>query len=109
MYEIGGPLFFASAKQYAQTIKNIGISCKILIIRMRHVPFIDSTSLHNLEETVKTLKNAGVIIVMSGAKDEVCKDLKNHHITELIGEKNMIRSFSAALEHAKRILNSTNN
>lgn len=103
IYEIGGPLFFASAKQYAETIKNIGISCKVLIIRMRHVPFIDSTALHNLQETVKTLKNADVIIVMSGVNDEVFKDLKQHHITSLIGEEHIIKSFSSALEHAKKI------
>lgn len=109
VYEIGGPLFFASAKQYAQTIKNIGFSCKILIIRMRHVPFIDSTALHNLQETVKTLKNAGVIIVMSGVNDEVYKDLKQHNITSLIGEEHIIKSFSAALHHAKKIVIEQNN
>lgn len=104
VYEIGGPLFFASAKQYAETIKNIGFSSKILIIRMRHVPFIDSTALHNLEETVKTLKNAGVTIVMSGTNDKVYKDLKQHHIVSLIGEEHILKSFEKALIHAKNIL-----
>ncbi len=105
VYEIGGPLFFASAKQYAETIKNIGFSSNILIIRMRHVPFIDSTALHNLEETVKTLKNAGVTIIMSGTNDKVYKDLKQHNIISLIGENHISKSFEKALIHAKSILN----
>ncbi|MDQ1326380.1 MAG: sulfate permease, SulP family [Campylobacterota bacterium] len=109
VYEIGGPLFFASAKQYAQTIKNIGFSSKILIIRMRHVPFIDSTALHNLEETIKTLKNAGVIIVMSGVNDKVYKDLKQHDIISLIGENHILKSFEKALIHAKSMLYAENN
>ncbi|MCX6076864.1 MAG: SulP family inorganic anion transporter [Campylobacterales bacterium] len=104
VYEIGGPLFFASAKQYAQTIKEIGFSSKILIIRMRYVPFIDSTALHNLSETVKTLKNAGVIIVMSGVNNEVYKDLKKHHIVDLIGEENILKTFEEALNYAKKII-----
>ena len=53
---------------------------------------------------LKTLKNAGVIIVMSGVNDEVCKDLKQHHITTLIGEEHMIKSFEKALKHAKEQL-----
>ncbi len=101
VYEIGGPLFFASAKQYAQTIKDIGYTSKILIIRMRLVPFIDSTALHNLEETIKILKNSGVIIVMSGVNNGVYKDLKKYHIVALIGEENILKSFPEALHYAK--------
>ena len=109
VYEIGGPLFFASAKQYAQTIKDIGFVSRILIIRMRRVPFIDSTALHNLEETIKILKNAGVIIVMSGVNNGVYKDLKKYHIVSLLGEKNILKTFAQALEHAKKILISKEN
>ncbi|MFA6191150.1 MAG: SulP family inorganic anion transporter [Sulfurimonas sp.] len=104
VYEIGGPLFFASAKQYAQTIKDIGYTSKILIIRMRFVPFIDSTALHNLEETIKILKNSGVVIVMSGVNNEVYRDLKKYHIVTLIGEENILKTFAQALEHAKKSL-----
>lgn len=103
IYEIGGPMFFASAKQYAQTIKDIGFSSKVLIIRMRYVPFVDSTAIHNLQEVIKTLKEGGTIIVMSGTKDNVYSDLKKHHIVSLIGEENIHKTFENALIHAKNI------
>ncbi len=109
VYEIGGPLFFASAKQYAQTIKDIGFVSKILIIRMRRVPFIDATALHNLEETIKILKNAGVIIVMSGVNNGVYKDLKKYQIVDLLGEENILKTFEKALEYAKKIMLSKEN
>lgn len=109
IYEIGGPLFFASAKQYAQTIKEIGFSSKILIIRMRHVPFIDSTALHNLEETIKILKNAGVVVLMSGVNNDVYKDLKKYHIVALLGETNILKTFAQTLEHAKKMIALENN
>jgi SulP family sulfate permease len=100
IYEISGPLFFGSAKQYAQTIKEIGFQSKILIIRMRHVPFVDSTGLHNLQGMIKSLQNSGVKIVLSGVNDSVMKDLKEHQLSSLIGESNILHSFDDALNHS---------
>ena len=52
IYEISGPLFFASAKQYCEVLKSIGFRKKVIIIRMRHVPFVDSTGLHNFKDAL---------------------------------------------------------
>ena len=103
VYEIGGPLFFASAKQYAELIKNSGISSKILIIRMRHVSFIDSTALHNLKETIEILKKNGTIILTSGTNNDVFNDLFKYNIVALIEEKNMHRTFARAVAQAEQI------
>lgn len=105
VYEIGGPLFFASAKQYAELIKQRGISAKILIIRMRHVSFIDATALHNFYETIKLLKDNGTIVVTSGTNNEVFQALKKHHIITLIGKENMHKTFARAVKDAKNIKN----
>jgi SulP family sulfate permease len=105
IYEISGPLFFGSAKQYAQTIKEIGFKSKILIIRMRHVPFVDSTGLHNLQGMIKTLQAYGVEIVLSGVNPAVMKDLKEHHLSTMIGEANIRHSFDDALSHSIQKLN----
>ncbi|MBN2656876.1 MAG: sodium-independent anion transporter, partial [Spirochaetales bacterium] len=43
IYEISGPLFFASARRYIELMKEVGIRKKVIIIRMRHVAFIDKT------------------------------------------------------------------
>ena len=104
VYEISGPLFFASAKQHSEVIKNIGLKNKILIIRMRHVPFVDSTALHNFEETIKTLQNSGVKLLLSGVNSSVLQDLKKYKITSLIGEENILDSFDKALKHAKEVI-----
>lgn len=103
IYEISGPLFFASAKQYTEVIKKIGLENKILIIRMRHVPFVDSTGLHNFEEMIKTLQNSGVKLVLSGVNSTVLKDLQKHKLTSLIEESNILDSFDKAVKHAKSI------
>lgn len=105
IYEISGPLFFASAKQYTEVIKDIGFKSKLLIIRMRHVPFVDSTALHNFEEMIKTLQKSDVKLVLSGVNSSVLQDLKKHGITSLIGDENILDSFDKALTHAKDIIN----
>ncbi|MBD3788942.1 MAG: STAS domain-containing protein [Campylobacterales bacterium] len=104
VYEIGGPLFFASAKQYAQQLNNIGRQSKILVIRMRYVSFIDSTALHNFKETIKILKDSGVKVLTSGTNDEVFKELKTHKVVELIGEVNMHKTYPRAIAQAKQFL-----
>jgi len=101
VYEIGGPLFFASVKQYACMIKQSGVNAKILIIRMRYVPFIDATALHNFTETIKLLKENGTIVITSGTNNSVFTELKKAGIVSLIGEENMHRTFKRAVEYAK--------
>ncbi|MFH1001145.1 MAG: SulP family inorganic anion transporter [Bacteroidota bacterium] len=105
VYEISGPFFFASAKQYTEVLKEIGFKSKILIIRMRHVPFIDSTGLHNFKEAIKTLKGSGVEIILSGVNGSVLTCLKKSYILDLIGEANIFDTFEDALSHSKINLN----
>lgn len=105
IYEISGPLFFASAKQYAETIKEIGAKSKVLIIRMRHVPFIDATGFQNLSAVVKILNKSGVAIVLSGVNDSVLRDFKKHKFDALIDESSIFNSFDAAIDYSKKFVN----
>ncbi|AGH80621.1 sulfate anion transporter [Psychromonas sp. CNPT3] len=107
-YEIAGPLFFACAKSYTETIKSIANNNKILIIRMRYVPFIDSTGLNNLEETIKFLHDDGIVVILSGTIDSVYEDLRKKGIVTLLGNNNIFKLFPKALTQA-RIINETIN
>ncbi|MBN2781050.1 MAG: STAS domain-containing protein [Candidatus Marinimicrobia bacterium] len=107
IYEISGPLFFASARTYSQVIENIGLKSKIMIIRMRHVSFVDHTGLHNLRDTVRILKHHGVLVVLSGVNKEVMKDFDREFISDIIDRSNIFGSFEKALSHAKRMLKET--
>jgi SulP family sulfate permease len=46
VYEISGPFFFGAAQSYKEALMEISSDSKVLILRMRHVPFIDSTGIH---------------------------------------------------------------
>jgi SulP family sulfate permease len=104
IYEISGPLFFASAKKYSETIIEVGIKSKILIIRMRHVPFVDSTGVKNLIETIKILHSSGILIVLSGVNETVLKDLGKNKVFSFVDRSNIFNSFDFALEYSKNKL-----
>jgi len=101
VYEISGPFFFASAKQYAQLIQQIGLKSKIIVIRMRHVPFIDATGFHNFKSVIKSLQSSNVKIILSGVNESVLLDMKKYDLASMIGEDHIFDSFKDALSCAK--------
>jgi SulP family sulfate permease len=104
IYEISGPLFFASARRYSEAIEEVGLNCDVLIIRMRHVSFIDQTGLHNLKDAINILRNKGITIILSGVTVEIKEDMKKFRITDLIQEELILDNFSKATEKAYEIL-----
>ncbi len=102
IYEISGPLFFGSAKTYSEVIEEIGMKSRILIIRMRHVSFVDQTGLHNLRETIKILKHKNVCVFLSGVNPTVLNDFNKGDVTTLVGADHIFDSFDRAIEYAKK-------
>ena len=111
IYEISGPLFFASAKTYSSVIEEIGLKSKVLIIRMRHVSFIDDTGLYNLLETIRLLKKENITVILSGVNSEINEDLQNSKINTLITNGLICDNFDKSVNIAKELLktNSNNN
>jgi len=103
IYEISGPLFFASAKEFCEVLKTVGYSKKIMIIRMRHVPFVDSTGLRNFKDAIVSLKSTGIKVILSGVKETVCNDLRSNNIVDLVGKENIFSKFDLAIEAATEI------
>ncbi|MEL7586576.1 MAG: SulP family inorganic anion transporter [Prolixibacteraceae bacterium] len=104
IYEISGPFFFGSAKQYRSTIRSIGAVSKVLILRMRHVPFIDSTGMHNLKDVVRDIQHAGTMVVLSGVQPDVLKELERSNFFALVENRNVLPAFDQALKRAKALL-----
>ncbi|MCF8371133.1 MAG: STAS domain-containing protein [Bacteroidales bacterium] len=101
IYEISGPLFFASARTYTEVIKEVGFESQILIIRMRHVSFIDQTGLHNLKDTIRILQDQGVLVILSGVNRDVMKDIAKNNIASMVNSSNIFDSFNSAINYAK--------
>jgi len=102
VYEISGPLFFASARRYSEVIQETGMKSKILIIRMRHVSFIDQTGIQNLQGSLRMLLDKGVKVILSGVHKEIITDLEKSLDQKVISKIEMLDSFDKALEAAKK-------
>ncbi len=100
VYEISGPFFFGAAQSYKETLREIIGNSKVLILRMRYVPFIDSTGIQIFKEMLKDFKSKKVKVILSGARPEVCEELKKRGLVEIIGNEYICDNFSEAVNKA---------
>ena len=103
VYEIDGPYFFGIATRFEELMMQMGDRPRVRIIRMRRVPFIDSTGLHNLETLCRMSQRAGSTLVLSGVNPGVRATLENAGICNLLGEENICPDIHAALERARAL------
>ena len=105
VYEINGPYFFGIATKFEETMAQLGDRPKVRIIRMRKVPFIDSTGIHNLTSLCKMSQKEKITIVLSGVNEKVHKTLEKSGFYELLGKQNICPNINLALDRAKEIIN----
>jgi len=104
VYEIEGPFFFGIANKFEETMKQIGDKPKVRIIRMRKVPFIDSTGTHNLENFIKMSSKDKTQILLSGVNDNVREVLQKCGIEDKLGATNVCKNISEALSRANTLI-----
>ena len=104
VYEINGPYFFGAGNRFEEIMASFGDRPKVRIIRMRKVPFVDSTGIHNLTNLCAMSKNEGITIVLSGVCEKVHAQLEKAQFYDLVGQKNICSHINLALERAKEIL-----
>ncbi len=101
VYEINGPYFFGIANRFEEVMNEQGKHPAVRIIRMRKVPFIDSTGVHNLTNLCKKCLKKDVKIVLSGVNPKVMEVLTKAGFDDLIGKDNICSHITIALERAK--------
>lgn len=104
VYEIDGPFFFGIANKFDECMKVLGDKPKVRIIRMRKVPFMDTTGLHNLESLFRLSEKEKIRIVLSGVNGQVRKVLEKSDLYRRIGEENVCSNINEALEKANSYL-----
>ena len=106
VYEINGPYFFGIATQFEEVMAELGDKPLVRIIRMRRVPFIDSTGVNNLSSLCRMSHKEGIRIVLSGVNENVHATLHNSGFYSLLNEENICPHINAALKRAQNIINS---
>lgn len=102
VYEINGPYFFGIATKFEEIMARLGDRPKIRIIRMRKVPFIDATGIHNLTTLCKMSQKENIHIILSGVNDQVHAVLEKSGFYELLGKENICSNINEALEVAAK-------
>ena len=104
VYEINGPYFFGVATQFEELMSEFRDRSKVRIIRMRKVPFIDSTGIHNLSNLCEMSQKNNITVVLSGVNPKVHAALQKAGFYHLLGEKNICPNINVALERANEVL-----
>ena len=103
VYEIDGPFFFGLASRFEELEGTKSGNVKVRIIRMRKVPFIDSTGINNLRNLCERTSKRGVTVILSGVTDKVYETLKKFGVDEEIGKDNIFPHIVPALERATEL------
>ena len=104
VYEINGPYFFGAGNRFEEIMASFGDRPKVRIIRMRKVPFVDSTGIHNLTNLCTMSKNEGIEVVLSGVSEKVHSQLNKARFYDLLGEQNICSHIDIALKRAREIV-----
>ena len=104
VYEINGPYFFGAGNRFEEIMAAFGDRPKVRIIRMRKVPFVDSTGIHNLTNLCVMSKNEGIEVVLSGVTEKVHKTLEHAGFYKYVPEEDICSHINIALERAKEII-----
>lgn len=102
VYEISGPMFFASAGKILQISPKE--DTKALVLRMRSVSTIDATAMKNLEILFDDCKTRGVQLIMSHVNEQPMKVIQKAGFYDKLGEENFCAHIDDALARAQKIV-----
>src|SRR5690554_168224 len=105
VYEIRGPFFFGVANKFDEKMRLSGKHRDIRIIRMRKVPFIDSTGLNNLEILCRNSRKEKIHVILSGVNSEVRDKIEKSNIPDLVGRENICSNIHLAVQRATELHN----
>ena len=104
VFEINGPFFFGAAEQFKDTLGQIAKKPKVLIIRLRDVPAIDSTGLHALHELARSCKHDGTLLLLADVHAQPMFALVRSDMLVELGEENLFGNLDDALDRARQYL-----
>jgi SulP family sulfate permease len=104
VYEINGPFFFGAAEMFKDTLARVARKPKVLIIRMRYVPAIDSTGMHALKDLVHRSRRDGTLVLIADIHAQPRIALERSAVFEEIGEEHIFDTLDAALAAAREHL-----
>ena len=104
VYEITGPFFFGAAEMFKDRLGRVAGRPKVLILRLRHVPAIDSTGLNMLRDLVRRCRREGTLVVLSDVHAQPVIALERSGLYEEVKEENVLGNIDDALNRAREVV-----
>ena len=101
VFEIDGPMFFASAEKFSDL--PISDGCRVLILRMHNVPALDATAMKNLFTVHKTCKEKNITLLFAHVNGQPLSVMKRAGFIAAVGEENFLGNIDDALKKAGAI------
>jgi SulP family sulfate permease len=104
LYEINGPFFFGAAERFKEVLNRVSGSPRVLVVRLQHVPAIDSTGLHALRELAHGKLSGRTKLVLADVHAQPMLALTNSGLLDVIGAENVFDSLDRALARAAELV-----
>lgn len=104
VYSVDGPFFFGAADQFQETLATVADRPRLVILRLRDVPYLDATGLHALEGAVQSFQRRGTRVMLSAIQPQPLEMLQRSGAMRTIGGDNVFKDTPAALREARRQL-----
>ena len=101
IFEINGPFFFGAAEAFKEAIGQVGGRPKVLIIRMRDVPAIDSTGMHALRDVVERSRRDGTLVLLSDVHSQPLVAMTRSGLLDEVGDDNVFGNLDDSLDRAR--------
>lgn len=103
VYEISGPLFFGAADKLIRLEDQVNEDTKVVVIRMRSIPALDTTAMNTLFDVYHRLHDRGITMVFSHALEQPRALMEKQGFVKLAGEENFCSHIDLALKRAEEI------
>ena len=97
VYTIQGPFFFGAAEKIEHTLATTHTDPKIIIFRLKNVPFMDMTGLETFSELIEHYHKRGVAVYLCEANPHVLQKLTDVNIVQWLVENRVFDKFSDVL------------
>ena len=104
VFEINGPFFFGAVQAFSETLDSLSGRPKVLIIRMRHVPAIDSTGMRSLRDAVRRSRHDRTAVLLTELHTQPRIALQGTPTLDEIGEENIFETLDEAIERARALV-----
>jgi SulP family sulfate permease len=97
VYAIEGPFFFGAVENFERVLLETHTDPRVLVLRLRRVPFMDITGLQTLEEVIQQMTRRGVRVMLCEANQRVRDKLELAGVLRAAGAGNYFDTLGDAL------------